>query len=155
MASDTSDVEDRVTGALRRSVSVDGVEALPAGTVLVGHVTQADRSAKVKGRGRVAFRFTAIDLPGDGETPIRTSPVFRQAAGTKRQDAAKIGGGAAGGAVLGAIFGGGSGAAKGAAIGGAAGTGVVLSTRGKEVRLPAGADLVVTLQAPLTLSVRQ
>jgi hypothetical protein len=156
VASDTSDVEDRVTGALRRSITIDGFEVLPAGTVLVGHVTEAARSAKVKGRGRVAFRFTSVDLPGEGgATPIRTSLVVRQAAGTKRQDAAKIGGGAAGGAVLGAIFGGGGGAAKGAAIGGAAGTGVVLATRGKDVHLPAGTDLVVTLQAPLTVSVRQ
>ncbi len=156
VASDTSAVEDRVTGALRRPITVGGVEALPAGTVLVGHVTEAARSAKVKGRGRVAFRFTSVDLPGEGgATPIRTSSVVRQAPGTKRQDAAKIGGGAAGGAVLGAILGGGDGAAKGAAIGGAAGTGVVLATRGTEVRLPAGTDLVVTLQAPLTVTVRQ
>ncbi|MEO7275778.1 MAG: BON domain-containing protein, partial [Vicinamibacterales bacterium] len=70
-------------------------------------------------------------------------------------DAQKIGGSAAGGAVLGAILGGGDGAAKGAAIGGAAGTGVVLGTRGKEVRVPAGTNLAVTLQRAITIRVRQ
>ena len=36
-------------------------------------------------------------------------------------------------------------------IGGAAGTGYVLSTRGKEVRIGKGADLAVKLTAPLTV----
>jgi hypothetical protein len=156
VASDTSHVEDRVSGALRRSISVRGVEVLPAGTVLVGHVTDAARSGRVKGRGRVAFRFTSIDLPRDGgRRAIRTSTVVRLAPATKKEDAAKIGGGAAGGAVIGAILGGGSGAAKGAAVGGTAGTGVVLATRGKEVRVPAGTNLVVRLQAPITVRVRR
>ena len=84
---------------------------------------------------------------------IQTGVISRVAAATKKQDAAKIGGGAAGGAIIGGILGGGDGAAKGAAIGGAAGTGVVLSTRGKEVRLGPGADVAVTLQAPVTVRV--
>lgn len=156
VASDTSHVEDRVSAALRRPVAVRGIEALPVGTTLVGHVTEAARSARVKGRGLVAFRFTSLDTPGDGgRTAIRTSTVVRQAPATKKEDAAKIGGGAAGGALVGAILGGGSGAAKGAAIGGAAGTGVVLSTRGKEVHVPAGTNLIVKLTAPITVRVRR
>jgi hypothetical protein len=156
VASDTSHVEDRVTAALRQPVAVRGVEALPTGTRLLGHVTAADRSARVKGRARVGFRFTSLDLPGDGgKTPIRTSSVVRLAPATKKEDAMKIGGGAAGGAVIGAILGGGGGAAKGAAIGGAGGTGVVLATRGKEVRVPAGTNLIVRLESPITVRVRR
>lgn len=151
VGSDSSSVEDQVRATLRRSVRVQGVEALPAGTAVVGHVTAAERAARVKGRARVAFRFTQVDLPGSGgRQTIRTHVVSRQAAATKKQDAAKIGAGAAGGAIVGGILGGGDGAAKGAAIGGAAGTGVVLSTRGKEVRLGPGADVSVRLAAPLT-----
>ena len=156
MGSDTSRVEQRVTAALRAPVSVRGAQALPAGTRLLGHVTSVERAGRVKGRGRVAFRFTSLDAPGPGEnTTIRTSPVVRLAPATKKSDAEKIGGSAAGGAVLGAILGGGDGAAKGAAIGGAAGTGVVLSTRGKDVRVPAGTNLVVTLQRPITVRLRR
>jgi hypothetical protein len=156
VASNRSHVEDRVSAALRRPVAVGGINALPVGTMLTGHVTEAARSARVQGRGRVAFRFTSLDAPGvGGRTAIRTSTVVRQAPATKKEDAAKIGGGAAGGAVIGAILGGGSGAAKGAAIGGAAGTGVVLSTRGKEVRVPAGTDLIVKLTAPITVRVHR
>jgi hypothetical protein len=160
VGSDSSRLEDPVRATLRRPVTIAGVRALPAGTALAGHVTAAERSARVKGRARIAFRFTTIDPPGDSERlAIRTRTVSRLAPATKRQDAAKIGGGAAGGAIvggiLGGILGGGDGAAKGAAIGGAAGTGVVLSTRGREIRLGRGALLSVRLTAPLTVRVRE
>jgi hypothetical protein len=153
VSSDSSRIEDTVRGTLRRSVTIAGVRALPAGTRLVGHVTAAERSARVKGRARVAFRFTTIDPPGAERLAIRTATISRRAPATKKQDAAKIGGGAAGGAIIGGLLGGGDGAAKGAAIGGAAGTGVVLSTRGREVRLGPGALLSVRLTAPLTVRV--
>ena len=154
VASDTSNIEDPVRATLRRAIVIDGVQALPAGTAVLGHVTAAERSARVKGRARIAFRFTRLDPPGDAErVTIQTGVISRLAAATKKQDAAKIGGGAVGGAIIGGILGGGDGAAKGAAIGGAAGTGVVLSTRGKEVRLGPGADVAVTLQAPVTVRV--
>ena len=155
VASDTSRAEDPVRATLRRAVVLNGSEVLPAGTAVFGHVTAAERSARVKGRARIAFRFTRLDPPGEAErVAIQTGAVSRLAPATKKQDAAKIGGGAVGGAIVGGILGGGDGAAKGAAIGGAAGTGVVLSTRGKEVRLGPGANLAVTLQAPVTVRVR-
>jgi hypothetical protein len=154
VASDSSRVEDSVRGTLRRAVIIGGVQALPAGTVVLGNVTSVERAAKVKGRARIAFRFTSVDPPGDsGRLAIRTHSVSRLAPATKKQDAAKIGGGAAGGAIIGGIVGGGDGAAKGAAVGGAAGTGVVLATRGKEVRLGAGAPVAVRLAAPVTVRV--
>jgi hypothetical protein len=154
VGSEISNIEDTVRGTVRRPVVVDGVQAFPTGTTVAGHVTAADRSARVKGRARIAFRFTAIDPPGDAERlAIKTDTVSRLAPATKKQDAAKIGGGAAGGAIIGGILGGGDGAAKGAAIGGAAGTGVVLSTRGKEVTLPAGTAVSVRLAEPLTVRV--
>jgi hypothetical protein len=154
VASDSSRVEDAVRGTLRRAVVVHGMQALPAGTAVLGHVTSVQRSARVKGRARVAFRFTAVDPPGEtGRVSIRTQSVARLAPATKKQDAAKIGGGAAGGALIGAIADGGEGAAKGAAIGGAAGTGVVLATRGKEVRLGPGTPVAVRLTAPVTIRV--
>jgi hypothetical protein len=154
VASDSSNVEDAVRGTLRRPVTVNGVQALPAGTIVLGHVTAVERAGRMKGRARVAFRFTAMDPPGDGQrVAIRTDAVATQAPATKKHDAAKIGGGAAGGAVVGGILGGGDGAAKGAAIGGAAGTGVVLSTRGKEVRMGPGAPVSVRLAGAVTVRV--
>ena len=154
VGSDTSHVEDQVRGTMRHAVTVDGVQVIPAGTAVLGHVTSAERPGKVQGRGSIGFRFNQIDLPGEGNrVAISTGTVSRLAPATKKQDAAKIGGGAAGGAIIGGIIGGGDGAAKGAAIGGGAGTAVVLSTRGKDVRLGPGTPLSVKLTAPLTVKV--
>ena len=73
---------------------------------------------------------------------------------TKGEDATKIGIGAGAGAVIGGLVGGKDGAAKGAAIGGGAGTGVVLATKGQEIRLGPGADVTSQLTAPLTVRIR-
>jgi hypothetical protein len=153
VGSDISRVEQPVHGALRRAVTIGGVEVLPAGTAISGHVTAARRPGKVKGRGMVAMRFNQLDTPGEGTTRISTATVSRVAPATKEKDTLQIIAPAAGGAVVGRIVGGKSGAGKGAVIGGAAGTGYVLSTRGKEVRLGSGARLAVRLTAPVTIRV--
>lgn len=154
VASDTSSIEDIVGGRLRRGVRIGGVEALPAGASLAGVVTQAARSGKVKGRARIAMRFNRVRGADGTSYTLRTSSIVRQARGTKKKDATKIGIGAGVGAVVGGITGGGKGAAIGSAIGGGAGTGAVLATRGEEVRLPAGTPLTVRLARPLTVQVR-
>jgi hypothetical protein len=155
VASDANHVEDPVHATTRRAVMVKGVEVIPAGTAVSGHVTTARRPGRVKGRAAIGVRFNQLDLPGDGgRMAIATAAVTRIAPATKKRDAAEIGVGAAGGAIIGGVLGGGKGAAKGAAVGGAGGTGVVLATRGKEVRLLAGAPLSVRLTAPLTIRVR-
>jgi hypothetical protein len=153
VGSDISRVEQPVSGRLRRAVTVGGAEVLPAGAVVSGHVTAARRPGKVKGRGLVAMRFTKLDTPGAGATEIKTATISRMAPATKQKDALEILAPAAAGAVIGRVAGGKSGAAKGAVIGGGAGTGVVLATRGKEVRLAKGAALSVRLTAPVTIRV--
>lgn len=154
VGSDSSNPEDQVRATLKTPVTIGGVQALPTGTTMIGHVTEVARSAKVKGRARVAFRFSRIDPPGNVDSmQMSTATIAREAEGTKKRDAATIGGGAVGGAIIGGIVGGGDGAAKGAAIGGAGGTGVVLATRGKEVRLGAGTPVSVKLTQPLTVRV--
>jgi hypothetical protein len=78
----------------------------------------------------------------------------RIAPGTKKRDAATIAAPAAGGAIVGGLIGGKKGAAIGAGAAGGAGTAVVLSTRGTEVRAGRGAIVLVRLSAPLTVVVR-
>jgi hypothetical protein len=153
LASDTSQVEDNVRATLRSPITVDGRQVLPAGTELVGNVTDVERAGRVKGRARIVFRFTSLRHAKE-RYDISTESVARQAEATKGEDAKKIAIGAGAGAAVGALLGGGDGAAKGAAIGGAGGTGVVLATRGKEVRIGAGADVNTKLTAPLTLRVK-
>jgi hypothetical protein len=153
VASDTSQVEDTVRATLANAVELDGTTVLPAGTEVSGTVTDVERSGRVKGRARIAFRFGTLRHDGE-QVSIGTEAVQRMAEATKGEDATKIGVGAGVGAALGAVLGGGDGAAKGAAIGGAAGTGVVLATRGEEVRLGSGDVVRTRLTAPLTLRVR-
>jgi len=153
VSSDASQVEDTVRASLRQTVSVEGQPVLPAGTELVGTVTDVERSGRVKGRAHVAYRFNS--LRHDSERyDIATAQISHQARATKGKDATKIGVGAGVGAAVGALLGGGGGAVKGAAIGGAAGTGAVLATRGEEVRLGPGADVNTKLTAPLTVRVK-
>jgi hypothetical protein len=153
VASDSSAVEDTVRAELRQAVSVDGATVLPAGTALVGTVTDVERSGRVKGRARIAYRFNSLTYAGE-RYDIATAPLSHQAEATKGEDATKIAIGAGAGAAIGALVGGGDGAAKGAAIGGAGGTGVVLATRGEEVRVGSGASVTTRLTAPLTVRVR-
>jgi hypothetical protein len=153
IASDTSAVEDAVSAELTRSIAIDGRDVLPAGARLMGNVTEVDGSGRVKGRAMIAFRFTSLQTGDDGYD-LRTEPLSHLASATKGEDATKIGIGAGAGAAIGGLLGGKSGAATGAAIGGGAGTGVVLATKGEEVRLGPGTDVTTRLTAPLTVRVR-
>jgi hypothetical protein len=145
-------VEDPVRASIRRDVVLDDVTVLHAGTQARGVVTGVARSAKVKGRASLTFRFTSVTVD-DVAYDVRTSSVALEAAGTKKKDAKKIGIGAGAGAVAGAIIGGGKGAAIGTAVGGGAGTGVVMATRGEDVRLAAGTPVTVTLSEALVVRV--
>jgi hypothetical protein len=153
LASDTSMIEDPVSARLTQAITVDGRDVVPAGGHLDGVVTGVDGSGRVRGRGMIAFRFTSLRT-GEARYDVQASPVTYLAPATKGEDATKVGIGAGAGAIVGGILGGGSGAATGAAIGGAAGTGVVLATKGEEVRLGPGADATSQLTAPLTVRVR-
>ena len=153
MASDTSAVEDTVSAELTRAITIDGFDVLPAGAEVNGRVTEVDGSGRVKGRARIAFRFTSLRTT-EKRYAVESSPLSHVAPATKGEDAAKIGVGAGAGAIIGGILGGKDGTAKGAAVGGAAGTGVVLATKGQEMRLGPGADVSTQLTAPLTVRVR-
>ena len=150
LASDTSKVEQRVNGTLASPVVIDGTTVIPSGAALSGHVTHVDDSDKIKGRAELSFRFTRLTT-GAVTYDIDTKPLAYVAEGTKKDDAVKIGAGAAAGAVIGAIAGGKKGAAIGSAVGAGAGTGVVLATDGKEIRLAEGRKLKVSLTNPLTI----
>lgn len=148
----TAAVEDPVEGVLRRPLVIDGAEVVPAGAMVSGSVTSADRAGRVKGVARLTLRFTRLSV-GDEVLEIGTSAIAREARTTKKRDAAKVGIGAGAGALVGAIAGGKKGAVVGGAVGAGAGTGVVLATRGEEVVLGAGASLSTTLTRPLVIRV--
>jgi hypothetical protein len=105
---------------------VGGRTALPSGALVAGVVRAVDSSGRVKGRARLSLDFTSVT--SDGRRYLMSAERFsRQASATKGEDATKIGIGA--------------------------GTGVVLATKGDEVRLPSGTDVSIPLAAPLTVRV--
>ncbi len=152
VASDTSRVEDVVTAELTSAVVADGRTVLPAGSTVRGIVSGAEDSGRVKGRASLVLDFTSLSTGGTSYA-LSAAPVSRLAPATKGEDAAKVGIGAGAGAVIGGLLGGKKGAAQGAAVGGGAGTGVVLATKGKEIRLAAGSDVSTELSQPLTVRI--
>jgi hypothetical protein len=143
VGSESSRVGDQVEATLTHALIIDGTEVLPAGSVVGGEVTAVQAAGKVKGRASLSLRFGSVAR--QDERYAIAARVALRAPATKGEDAAKIAIPAAGGAILGALFGGKQGAAIGSAIGGGAGTAVVLSTAGREVRLPRGAALSLRL----------
>ena len=150
LASDTSHAEDAIRGTLDSPVEIDGVTVIPSGSILTGHVTGAQESGKVKGRAELGLRFNRISFRSV-TYDIATKPLYWVAEGTKKDDAVKIGVGAAAGAIIGAIAGGKKGAAIGTAVGAGGGTAVVLATDGDEIRLASGRKLKVSLTDPLVI----
>ena len=153
LASDVSRVEDLVLARVDHPVTVDGVLAIPEGSMAYGTVTGVKASGKVKGRAQIAFRFDHLYIDRDRYN-IRSQPVSYEAEGTKSEDAKKIEVSAAAGSVIGGLLGGKKGAGTGAAIGGGAGTVAVLGTAGKELLLIAGTPVKVSLTHPLVLLIR-
>ncbi len=152
LASNVNHVEDRVQARLSRPLVVGGIEGVPRGSLVEGVVSDVKPSGKVKGRARLAIKFTTLVVRGT-RYDITTMSTTRVAPGTKKKDAEEIGIPAAGGALVGAIVGGKKGAGIGALVGGGAGTAYVLSTPGKEVRLGSGARLSVRLAQPVKIRV--
>ncbi len=155
VGSDTSRVEEPVQAHVTRAVTVDGVTVVPEESAVTGMVTSATRAGKVQGRAHLAMRFDTLVPRGQNEHyQLQTNTFGRTAPSEKKKDAAKIGVPAAGGAIIGGIVGGKKGAAIGGTIGGGAGTAVVLSDRGQEVRMAKGAAVSLRLTEPLTIRVR-
>jgi hypothetical protein len=153
LSSETARPEQPFTASTSAPLLVEGYEVLPTGTQVSGHVSHAAGAGKVSGRGELTLEFDRIRLPGGTEVPIEAEPLERRARSGAKKDAVTIGGAAGVGAVVGGILGGKKGAAIGGAVGGSAGTGVVLTTKGEEAVLPAGASLDLRLRSPVTVTV--
>jgi hypothetical protein len=149
LASDSSKPEDRIKGALAKSIVVSGVTAVPKGADMSGSVIDAKESGRVKGKAEIVFQFDHMTIRGESQ-PIVASRITQQAERNKKQDAKK---GALGGG-LGAVVGGIAGGGKGAAIGAVAGSaGTIVATKGDEVSLEAGTVVSTVLQEPLKVLV--
>lgn len=150
LSSETSLVGDRVVALLSESLFAEGLEAIPAGSRVVGRVVEAVPQKKLGGRARLTLLFDRVEMPSGYRAEIQ-APFEVTGIRQKKKDAATIGGAAAGGAVLGGILGKdkGKGALIGGLIGAAAGTIAARENRGDPVELDAGDRIRIVLELPL------
>ena len=152
LTSETAQPGDEFTASLASSVSIEGIEALPVGTTVTGHVAHAAGAGKVSGVGELTLEFDRLELDDGTAIDINAEPAWFKARTTRRKDAGVVGGLAGVGSVVGGIFGGKKGAVIGGAAGGAAGAGVVASTKGEEMVLGEGASLTTGLTTAITVT---
>ena len=155
VSSESARVEDRVEGRMTRDLTVDGRVALPAGTRLIGAVSQVERGGKFRERARIAVTFHTAQLRDGTRLPLRTTAIVRDGDAPSRESAAKVGGSAVGGAVLGAILGGAKGAVIGGTAGAAGGAAVVAAGDRNPAILAAGTTVSVRLMEPVTVTVER
>ena len=137
-------VEDRFSATTVVDLEVDGRVVIPAGSELRGVISSVNPATRTDRKGSMTVSFDQITI--DNRTyPIRGTVTQALESEGIRGEAGRIGAGAGVGAIIGGILGGMKGALAGILIGGG---GVVVATEGKDVELPAGTILRVTLDSP-------
>jgi len=155
LSSERNKPGDTFTATLDRELVVDGFVIAERGARVEGRVVASDRGGKVRGVAALAVELTHLHTSDGQNVAIQTDTFERHAADSHREDAEKVGAGAAIGAIIGAIAGGGKGAAIGAGVGGGAGAGDVLLTRGKAATIPSETRINFRLRSPITLTERR
>lgn len=135
--SGTAKIEDRFEATTLVDLVQDGRVLIPAGSVVRGVVTDVKAAGRVERKGSLALSFDQVTVNGQ-PYPMRGTVTQTFEAGGYKQDAGKIGTGAAVGAIIGGILGGGRGVLAGILIGGG---GVVAATEGQDVELTTGTIL--------------
>lgn len=123
---------------------IDGVKAVPAGTLIYGKIQSSTQARRARGQSSLDLRLTQI-VTGAGPVTIASSG-YQEAGEKAIKDAAR---GAVAGAAIGAIVDGGDGAGKGAAIGATMGA----LKRGETITIPPGTLIEFKLTQPCTLAV--
>jgi hypothetical protein len=151
LSSKTSKPGDRFTATIADEVRGPGNGALviPGGARVEGEVAEQDDNkaiASLHGKGALSLHFRDVVLPNGQTLPLMATLISVHDTSTHgasvrdSSKAAQDGGGAT--PIAGLTFGG---PVKGIAIGARAGGGYVVSTKGKDVNLPAQTGMVVRL----------
>ena len=147
-------VGDPVRLRLLHSVRLSGKPVIPANSTLHGEVTHVDPAGRIAGGAELTIRFTKLTTPDGRSYAISAVPIRLKGKGQAKESAEEIGGGAVAGGVVGGILGGKKSVLKGAAAGAVVGTGVAVETKGKQIVLPAGQRMRVTLNSPVSIRVK-
>lgn len=156
---DTLSSHETATGAVfsaevLQEVSVDGRVAVPAGSILQGHVSEARPPKKIGGRAVLALSFDTL-RPSDGDSVAISARLTQVGKSEVAKDATIIGASTIGGAILGEAIDDGDGDVVGAIVGGIAGAVGAHKSKGKPVVLPSGTKLQIELESDVSIEVAQ
>ena len=141
MSSETAQVGQEWSGFVSEAVTVGNLAPFPAGSVVHG-VVDGVKPAEKGDRAVLVLRVTSIEANGKMHS-ISASADSIIAGSTRSRNVGAVAGSAAAGALIGrAVGGSGKGALIGGLIGGAAATGAVANTKGYQVTVKEGAELV-------------
>jgi hypothetical protein len=155
---------DPFRGSITQPVVVNGQTLIPAGTVVEGRVTKVSEPRRISGRPSIGILPEAVILPTGQRyyldatltdtnipgTDVNAEGQFK-GTGHDRRDTIETGGGTAGGMLVGGLIGGGPGILIGGAVG-ATSTTVHWLAKHRSATLPAGTQLTLELNRPLTMS---
>ncbi len=165
LATFSSRAGDPFSARVTEPVLLDGKTVIPIGATIEGRVTKSTEPRRIAGKPTIAIfpenlvlpngdRFmlnaTLVDTNARRGTDVDTEGKFK-GAGHDGKDLTEIGMGTGGGMLMGGLIGG----AKGLLIGGAVGaTATIAHWLGKHrsATLPAGTELVMELNRPLTMT---
>jgi hypothetical protein len=144
--------------------STNGIELVPAGSIINGRVTALQKAQKDGDPGTLTVGFYSLRLPNGRTTALngsltdldsgRTASDNEGTASAKKtsnRNVKFIGGGAGGGALIGALAGGGKGAAIGAGVGAGVGFLAKKLLKGKEAEVKEGTEFGVILNRAIAL----
>lgn len=134
-----------IEARVANSIVIDGRVAVPAGSRVLGTVTDViSGSRKIGATPTLGLSFDSLVLP-DGERVRIAGELVEHGASEKGRDTAKILGGAAAGAVIGhQVKNSNTGKVLGGLLGGAIGA-VAAQKTGTEVEIPTGTELTISL----------
>jgi hypothetical protein len=144
LSSETAEVEQRFEATTVADLSRGNEVLIPAGSIMRGVISSVTRATRTERKGSITVAFDQVTIRGRNYPMRGTVTEALESEGIKGE-AGKIGTGAGIGAIIGGIIGGVKGALLGVLIGGG---GTIAATEGKDVTLPAGTILRVSLDSP-------
>ena len=166
LATFSSKAGDPFSARVTQPVVIGGNTVIPIGATVEGRVTKANEPRRIAGKPTIAIFPEHLILPNGDRFMLNASLVDTNArhgsdvnsegqfkgAGRDGKDLTEIGMGTGGGMLIGGLAGGG----KGFLIGGAVGATVTVAHwlgKHRSAMLPAGTELVMELNRPMTMTV--
>jgi len=151
ITSETAQPGDTWTGTVKEPVVVGDRIAIPAGSSVTGVVSGVVPAAKGS-RATLVLAVKSVEV--NGKTRAMSAGTDSIIAGsTRARNLGAIAGGAAAGALIGKAVGGSNkGALIGSLIGGAAATGAVAASKGYQVEVKEGTEMVFTVNEAVVMS---